>query len=87
MDKIIISTTEKVPETGVDDLELSIEEPEISEEILSDKEIDSKVKDFGEYDPKLDLASYKLPSIDLLRDFGNTSKKVTPEEALKHIEL
>ncbi|MGB0882236.1 MAG: DNA translocase FtsK, partial [Vicingaceae bacterium] len=53
---------------------------EVKEEVLSDKEINSKVKDFGEYDPKLDLASYKLPSIDLLKDFGNTSKKVTPEE-------
>jgi len=62
------------------DLELSIEEPIIKEEVLSDREVDSKVKDFGEYDPKLDLASYKLPSIDLLKDFGSTSKKVTPEE-------
>ena len=63
-----------------EDLELSIEEPIIKEEVLSDREVDSKVKDFGEYDPKLDLASYKLPSIDLLKDFGSTSKKVTPEE-------
>jgi len=74
-------TPEKEEEKSVgEDLELSIEEPIIKEEVLSDREVDSKVKDFGEYDPKLDLASYKLPSIDLLRDFGNTSKKVTPEE-------
>ncbi|MEJ6735872.1 MAG: DNA translocase FtsK 4TM domain-containing protein [Flavobacteriales bacterium] len=71
---------EEAGKSAGENLELSIEEPIIKEEVLSDREVDSKVKDFGEYDPKLDLASYKLPSIDLLKDFGSTSKKVTPEE-------
>ncbi|NQX97790.1 MAG: DNA translocase FtsK, partial [Flavobacteriales bacterium] len=62
------------------DVEFSIEEPLEKDEVLSDKEVDSKVKDFGEYDPKLDLSSYKLPSIDLLKDFGDTANKVSPEE-------
>jgi S-DNA-T family DNA segregation ATPase FtsK/SpoIIIE len=74
------NTAPKKEEKTEDEVEFSIEEPEVKEASLSDKEVDSKVKDFGEYDPKLDLASYKLPSIDLLKDFGNTSKKVTPEE-------
>ncbi|PCI94238.1 MAG: cell division protein FtsK [Flavobacteriales bacterium] len=62
------------------DIEFSVEEPIEKDEILTDKEVDSKVKDFGEYDPKLDLASYKLPSIDLLKDFGDTEKNVSSEE-------
>ena len=74
------SIPEEPEKTDEDGVEFSVEEPEIKEEVLSDKEVDSKTKDFGEYDPKLDLASYKLPSIDLLKDFGDTSKKVTPEE-------
>jgi len=83
-DESVSLTTEKTAsletKSEEDDVEFSIEEPVIKEEVLSDKEVDSKVKDFGEYDPKLDLSSYKLPSIDLLKDFGDTSKKVTPEE-------
>ncbi len=90
-----LETDESIEETAVElssentappepkqegDIEFSIEEPEVKDEILSDKEVDSKVKDFGEYDPKLDLASYKLPSIDLLKDFGDTKNKVSPEE-------
>lgn len=62
------------------DVEFSVEEAEEKDETLSDKEVDSKVKEFGEYDPKLDLSSYQLPSIDLLKDFGDTQNKVTPEE-------
>jgi len=69
---------EEVPTDG--DVELIIEEPTIVDETLSDKEVDSKVKDFGEYDPTLDLSSYKFPSIDLLKDFGNTQKTVSKEE-------
>lgn len=62
------------------DVEFSVEKTEEKDETLSDKEVDSKVKEFGEYDPKLDLSSYQLPSIDLLKDFGDTQNKVTPEE-------
>ncbi|PJA06747.1 MAG: cell division protein FtsK [Flavobacteriales bacterium CG_4_10_14_0_2_um_filter_32_8] len=63
-----------------EEVEFLIEESEIKDEILSDEEVNSKVSEFGEYDPTLDLSSYQLPSIDLLKDFGNTQKKVTQEE-------
>jgi S-DNA-T family DNA segregation ATPase FtsK/SpoIIIE len=63
-----------------DEIEFSIEEPTVKEEVLSDKEVNSKAKEFGEYDPTLDLASYRFPPIDLLKDFGNTQKRVSPEE-------
>jgi S-DNA-T family DNA segregation ATPase FtsK/SpoIIIE len=57
-----------------------VEETDSKEDILSDSEVNSKVSEFGEYDPTLDLASYKLPPIDLLKDFGDTQKRVSPEE-------
>ena len=44
------------------EVEQTVEEEEI--ENLSDK----LVKDFGEFDPKLELSNYKFPSIELLRD-------------------
>ena len=62
------------------DIEFVVEETKEKDETLSDKEVDSKVKEFGEFDPKLDLSSYQLPSIDLLKDFGDSDKKVTTEE-------
>ncbi len=54
-----------------DDFEIEVET--VNEEVLSEKEINSKVKEFGEYDPELDLSSYKLPPIDLLETHGQTT--------------
>ncbi len=51
----------------VGDVEMEVEQaPDEEEEIenLSDK----LVKDFGEFDPRLELSNYKFPSIELLRD-------------------
>jgi len=73
------NTEEPKPPTE-DDVEFSVEEAEEKDETLSDSEVDSKVKEFGEFDPKLDLSSYQLPPIDLLKEFEESDKKVTPEE-------
>ena len=37
------------------------------EEILSQKEINTKLEDLGDYDPTLDLSRYKIPSVKLER--------------------
>ncbi len=50
------------------------------EEALSKKELSQKVKDFGEYDPKLDLSRFKLPRIDLLKDHGGGNIKINQQE-------
>jgi S-DNA-T family DNA segregation ATPase FtsK/SpoIIIE len=50
------------------------------EEELSEKELNQKVKDFGEYDPKLDLSRFKLPNIELLKDYGSANIKVNQQE-------
>ncbi|MCB0380218.1 MAG: DNA translocase FtsK [Flavobacteriales bacterium] len=81
--EIVLSTntppvkTETIDEKGVS---FVVEETEETEEILTESEINSKVAEFGEYDPTLDLSSYQLPPLDLLKDFGNTQRKVSQEE-------
>lgn len=52
----------------------------IEEDILSDDEMDDLSKEFGEYDPKLDLASYILPPIDLLKDYGKGAINIDKQE-------
>ena len=51
----------------------------------NDLEIDEKVadrlrKEYGDYDPTLDLASYILPPIDLLRDWGPSEVSANKQE-------
>jgi len=73
-------TTFSEPVIQNESVSFVVEEVEEKEEILTEAEINQKVSEFGEYDPTLDLSSYQLPSLDLLKDFGNTQKTVTPEE-------
>ena len=47
---------------------------------LSKKDLDRKLKEFGEYDPKLDLSDYKLPNIDLLAEHGSGNISVDKDE-------
>ena len=61
------------------DLEITVEEKP-KEEVVSEKEINKKVKEFGEYDPKLDLSKFKLPTIDLLIDYGQSNITIDQDE-------
>ena len=65
------SETEDKVEIDIDDI---VEENHVDEN-LSDK----LVKDFGEFDPTLELGNYKFPSLNLLRDY-NESISVDQEE-------
>ena len=47
---------------------------------LSDDEISDKVKEFGEFDPKLELSQYQLPNIDLLEGHGDGNIIVNKDE-------
>ncbi len=62
------------------EVEFSVEEAKPDEKTLSEEELNQKAKDFGEYDPTLDLASFKMPPIELLKDFGTSQQTVTKEE-------
>jgi len=66
-------------ETNEETIEIEVENPlveESEEENLSDK----LVKDFGEFDPKLELSNYKFPTLNLLRDYKNENITINKEE-------
>lgn len=82
----IIDTQEDEPEEEPqmeeelhDTEDLEIEKTEEEEEI-SESELNRKLKEFGEYDPTLDLSKFKLPPIDLLREFQQTGISINQEE-------
>lgn len=62
-----------------DGIGFSVEVP-TPEEALSEAEIDSKLKEFGEYDPTLELSSYVRPPLDLLAEHSTGELTVTKEE-------
>lgn len=51
-----------------------------SEKELSEEEVNKSLEEFGAYDPKLDLANYTLPPIDLLQKFESSNERVDREE-------
>ncbi len=74
-----VQEPEVAEETNEEDDEFSVEVAEEEKE-LSDDDVNKKVEDFGEYDPKLDLAKYTLPPIDLLQKFDTSKTGVSKEE-------
>ncbi|MCB0481045.1 MAG: DNA translocase FtsK 4TM domain-containing protein [Flavobacteriales bacterium] len=79
--EIEVPTTATKSATKVEgDLDMDVEIADSKEEILSDSEVNRKLKDFGEYDPTLDLAKYKMPGIDLLENHGDGEIQVDREE-------
>ncbi len=63
-----------------EDLGMEVAVAESKEEILSDKDVNKLVKDFGEYDPTLDLSKYEFPEIGLLENHGGGEIEVNREE-------
>lgn len=72
--------TKKEDEDEDGEIGLEIEETAEKETLLSEEEVDSKVAEYGEYDPTLDLSNYKKPGLDLLTDHGDGEIKVNKEE-------
>jgi S-DNA-T family DNA segregation ATPase FtsK/SpoIIIE len=63
------SSSEKVLSSGDTENDVSMEiEQAIEEETVSENLSDKLVKDFGEFDPTLELSNYKFPTIELLKD-------------------
>jgi len=72
-EKLIIKSEDN-PEDIAMEVEHVIEEEEV--ENLSAK----LVKDFGEFDPKLELGNYKFPTIDLLKDYSVQNGGITIDQ-------
>lgn len=77
--------TPEVPEIETEDEDFAVtiaapteEDSELSEEEVND--MNDIQKEHGDYDPKLDLSTYALPSIDLLKDYGGKIGSVDKAE-------
>jgi len=57
-------------------VETAVEEESIVEENLATK----LVEDFGEFDPTLELSNFRFPSVDLLKDYGDSGITINQEE-------
>ena len=64
----------------VEGLEVEVASAKEDDQELSEEEVDSKRKEYGDYDPTLDLSSYALPPIDLLKDYGSALGNVDKAE-------
>lgn len=72
----------EIPSAPESDVEVTVE-AKTDEEQLTDKEIEKKLKEFGEYDPTLDLSNFKLPTIDLLKDYGQGGNITIDQDELE----
>ena len=73
----IAFTIEKPEETVLEKLE---EQSSDFQKYLVEEESDDLLKQFGEYDPKLDLSGYLYPPLSLLQEYNNVGPKVSEEE-------
>ena len=74
-----LKNKEKEISNSKDEVAMAVEVAKTETE-LSKKDLDRKLKEFGEYDPKLDLSEYKLPNIDLLAEHGSGNISVDKDE-------
>ena len=68
----------KSSETEVEDVEIAVEKV-VEEKSVTENLSDRLVKDFGEFDPKLELGSFKFPTFNLLKEYNETIS-IDPEE-------
>ncbi|PLK42708.1 DNA translocase FtsK [Emticicia sp. TH156] len=65
----------------IEDTRVNEHQPEEEEGDLDDDDVNEKVlKDYGMYDPTLDLGSYQYPPVSLLSEYSNAGGKVTEDE-------
>ncbi len=74
-EKLIIKS-----EDNPEDIAMEVEKA-VEEEVVKDKDLSAKlVKDFGEFDPKLELGNYKFPGINLLKDYSGQTGSITIDQ-------
>ncbi len=68
-----------IHEDPIIDVEIELEKP-ITEEQTVENLSNKLVEEFGEFDPKLELANYKFPSLNLLKDYTNININIDKSE-------
>ena len=86
-EKKIKEIDEKFEEKLIDDEVIKSKDEDVLKMEIEDSHQDSEdtlseqlVKKHGEFDPTLELSKYKIPSIDLLKDYPNTGITINEEE-------
>ncbi len=76
----VLKTTieEKVEESTEDEVQIDVEEVE-EEQSVTENLSEKLVKDFGEFDPTLELGNFRFPTLNLLKEY-NESISIDPEE-------
>ncbi len=69
-----------VIQTEGDPEAIAMEVESVVEEEVVENLSDQLVKDFGEFDPTLELGNYKFPSIDLLKDYTTQAGGITIDQ-------
>jgi len=73
-----------LPEVEEEEEKIDLEVEQVEEETLeTDVKAAKLVKDFGEFDPKLELGNYKFPSINLLEEHGVSGGITINQEELE----
>ncbi len=82
--KPVIPFSEKIiiPSTSDDDIEMEVEQI-IEEEALEENLSAKLVKEYGEFDPRLELGNYKMPTIELLKDYTAGASITIDQEELE----
>ena len=75
-----------VPEAESPNPTTKVKEPElqVAEKVADELADDDVVAAMGDYDPTLDLSSYKYPTIDLLDDHASGNAEVSNEELISN---
>ena len=71
-------TPVKVSKESIKEVEIAIEQNS-EEKSVTENLSDQLVKDFGEFDPTLDLGNFKFPTFNLLKEYNETIS-IDPEE-------
>lgn len=67
-------------EEDAEELSMHVEIAQDNDEKLTEDEVSKKLKEFGEYDPTLDLPKFQLPPLDLLENHGDGHIQVNKDE-------
>ena len=77
-DNLILDEPEPNNNIGTDNISIEVEK--INEEEISTKNVDFSNVDSIKFDPTLELRSFKNPSVDILKDYGDGTIKIDQEE-------
>jgi len=77
---LTINNDPPAPKKTAIDEDLKMEVETVEEEEVEDTLSSKLVKDFGEFDPTLELKNYKWPTIDLLKDYNAGGGGITVDQ-------